>query len=655
VVLKPVKMAKIMVISTSDNKKKIIDHIHELGIFHIESIDQEKVEELVQDSPPEEFRKLTDLLVRFRGLQKFLIPQQINEKFLFKDQDDLFNKIKEINIDDEIATIRAKLDSIKLRRKQIEDNLETLQMLKNIGIDLKNLNASHLFYYLGRIDKEFEEKLLKDLSNFKNIVLAYKSAAYFEFFVSGPRDIENNVLETLNKYKVKIFLIPNMDQTTDDAINMLKNEESILNLKERELMERLNDLSKKYYGIVSAITEELEIETKKYEAYSFLGRTREIFGLTAWIPERDLERVESDLRKIAENKIIFRRIETDEEPPTLLENPKKLKFFEFFVKFYSLPKSLEFDPTLIFGIVFPIFFGLMLGDVGYAIVILIFALYLKRRIEKPPKKSLMPRSILNFARSLMSKYSWLQLSRALIFGSIYGIIFGFLFNVFFGFPFLPFTIFDPVTSVSKLLFITALIGVIYVSYGLILGALNHYNFYKYFKGEEKERHYREMFGRIGWLFVAWGFTIIGLLFLKHMSIAALSLYPILGWAFLFAGIALLLYGEGYYSVMEIASIVSHILSFTRILGVLLASIILAYVLDEIFLKSLHYGVLLHITIAFIVLLFGHITNITIGIFEPGIQGARLHYVEFFSKFFNGNGRPFSPFASNRKFTYKEIK
>jgi len=146
-----------------------------------------------------------------------------------------------------------------------------------------------------------------------------------------------------------------------------------------------------------------------------------------------------------------------------------------------------------------------------------------------------------------------------------------------------------------------------------------------------------------------------LLFLKNMNILALSLYPILGWVFLFAGIALLFYGEGSYSVMEIFSIVSHILSFTRIMGVLLASIILAYVLDEIFLKSLHYGVISHIAIAFIVLVVGHITNITIGIFEPGIQGGRLHYVEFFSKFFNGNGRPFSPFASSRKFTYKEIK
>jgi V/A-type H+-transporting ATPase subunit I len=88
------------------------------------------------------------------------------------------------------------------------------------------------------------------------------------------------------------------------------------------------------------------------------------------------------------------------------------------------------------------------------------------------------------------------------------------------------------------------------------------------------------------------------------------------------------------------------------MGVLLAAVILASVLDNIFLHAYRYGVLSHIAIAFLVLIVGHGVNILIAIFEPGIQGARLHYVEFFSKFFHGNGRPFMPFASRRRFTEK---
>jgi V/A-type H+/Na+-transporting ATPase subunit I len=87
-------------------------------------------------------------------------------------------------------------------------------------------------------------------------------------------------------------------------------------------------------------------------------------------------------------------------------------------------------------------------------------------------------------------------------------------------------------------------------------------------------------------------------------------------------------------------------------GILLASVILADVIDFIFIKTLHHTILyviLGITIFFV----GHIFNIVLGVFEPGIQGARLIYVEFFSKFYHGNGRPFKPFGIRRRFTYDQ--
>ena len=62
---------------------------------------------------------------------------------------------------------------------------------------------------------------------------------------------------------------------------------------------------------------------------------------------------------------------------------KRLKFFESFIRFYSIPDSNEVDPSLIFGVVFPIFFGLMLGDVGYAVCILLISIWIIRRVNHP--------------------------------------------------------------------------------------------------------------------------------------------------------------------------------------------------------------------------------------------------------------------------------
>jgi V/A-type H+-transporting ATPase subunit I len=120
------------------------------------------------------------------------------------------------------------------------------------------------------------------------------------------------------------------------------------------------------------------------------------------------------------------------------------------------------------------------------------------------------------------------------------------------------------------------------------------------------------------------------------------------------GIGLMLVGEGPRAIMELPSIVSHILSYTRLIGILLASVILADVIDFIFFKTLHHGIPF-IVLGTMILFIGHIFNIIIGVFEPGIQGARLIYVEFFSKFYHGNGRPFKPFGTARKFTFDQYE
>jgi len=103
------------------------------------------------------------------------------------------------------------------------------------------------------------------------------------------------------------------------------------------------------------------------------------------------------------------------------------------------------------------------------------------------------------------------------------------------------------------------------------------------------------------------------------------------------------------ALMEVATIISHILSYTRLIGILLASVILAHTIDYVFLKSISIGLPL-VVLGTMILFIGHLFNIIIGVFEPGIQGARLVYVEYFSKFYRGNGRPFKPFGSLRRFT-----
>jgi V/A-type H+-transporting ATPase subunit I len=118
------------------------------------------------------------------------------------------------------------------------------------------------------------------------------------------------------------------------------------------------------------------------------------------------------------------------------------------------------------------------------------------------------------------------------------------------------------------------------------------------------------------------------------------------------GIVVVAVFERGRGMIEVPSLISHILSYTRIVGILLASVILAYVVNRIFLSNLDKG-FVFIILGGVILILGQIFNLAIAIFEPGIQGARLLYVEFFSKFYRGNGKQFKPFGAERKYTLPE--
>ena len=106
-------------------------------------------------------------------------------------------------------------------------------------------------------------------------------------------------------------------------------------------------------------------------------------------------------------------LKTAERPPTLLANPKRFRVFESFVRFYSMPSGDEFDPTLIFGILFPVFYGMMLGDVGYGIVILLVSLWVIRRVERRKRNlNIMPKPLRNFAKTIVRPSQMVKLAKA---------------------------------------------------------------------------------------------------------------------------------------------------------------------------------------------------------------------------------------------------
>ena len=216
---------------------------------------------------------------------------------------------------------------------------------------------------------------------------------------------------------------------------------------------------------------------------------------------------------------------------------------------------------------------------------------------------------------------------------------------------------DPIHNAGTLLLYAGYIGIGFVTFGLVLGVIDCI----------REGEIKEALVKVGWISVGWGIVLLGLALIRQDAInpmwpRLIEVNPIafLYYGLIFGGIALMVVCDKskgpmkVMALMEVATIISHILSYTRLIGILLASVILAHTIDYVFLKSINIGIPL-VILGTMILFIGHMFNIIIGVFEPGIQGARLIYVEYFSKFYRGNGRAFKPFGSLRRFTENQFK
>ena len=426
-------------------------------------------------------------------------------------------------------------------------------------------------------------------------------------------------------------------------------EEVFLGLKEREaeILNSLKQNSEETYALSNRIhdlkiyCDYLGFELEKQELAEKMRATQATVLIEAYVPKESEEQIKEVLEGTS-NAVYyeFSSPADDEIPPTLLKNNKVVKNFEAVTNMYSPVSYREFDPNTVMAFFYSLFLGFIMGDVGYGLLM----------------------SVLGGTVYFLSKRDTglKRLAGVFAVGGIFAIIWGFLFNSLFGIQ-LPYK--PPLPDaqgdmwqlmgikIPAVLIISLLIGALQLCAGYVCKTVQCFRRKQIADG---------ILDGMVWAFftLGVGLAIVGLIDDFNVKILAYVGGIIAGvmlvTAMLTAGRKEKLLGKftkGFGAAYGVINFASDVLSYARLYGLMLSGAVIAQIVSSYAIGFITGGNAALAILGVVLMVVGHAFNLAIGLLGAYIHDARLQYVEFYGRFYEGEGELFAPLGSKHKYIY----
>ncbi len=642
---------RVYIISHESQKEKIVNKLQKVGLIEVTDLRERLTTTdwkvlLKEDREPElqeldqrlsELEHTIDFLSDFEETSKGFIEGFFSSKVPMKmsefDSSGDFSECKKIC--DQSNKLESRLNELKNEENRLLNSLEHISGWISLDVPLEEITGTEKTNIVLWITNAFDEikRVITKLfpETYLQVVAEHDEESYVLAIYMKSR--EDEITQAMKKYDFTTVTFPRLTGTPSEAQARIKEELSIIEKEKERIQAEISKLLK-YMHQLLAVYDHIHIDREREEVIKNFAKTETSFLIEGWIKEKDTEKLKQGLKSISSTVEVFTRdAEDGETPPVDLENTAIVNPFEAVTEMYSPPKYTEIDPTPLVTAFFILFFGICLSDAGYGIMLSILSILMMKKYNmgSTGKKFL----------------------RLLFVGGISSFFFGVLGGSWFGDLLkMPAFWINPIEDPMTMLIFALILGLIQIFVGI---GVKMYNDIR--RGDIKDA----VFDQLTRFILLSGLVLI---ISAEMNIISLSKIP---YGFAGFGMMALVLTQGRHqkgvvkkmvyglaSLYGIIGYFSDVLSYSRLMALSLATIVLAMVFNTIafMMKDIY---IVGILITAIVLIVGHFFMLIIGTMGAFVHTMRLQYVEFFSKFYVGGGKKFSPFrVSTRYIEIEEV-